>query len=213
MIGLEPVRVQAALIPIDHPPRKRLPTGRRPPSRTPRPSRPSGTASYQSFAFCGVAVWTYFSTTLAAVTSSLVGNASLITKVYFPRLTIPLGFGRYQGEARETLKFPFDELALGSFHALAEVLLPVLELRGWHILFAQSDRGTITGTVTDDTPSGKDQGTPAISDASMDSWMAYLYQQQPFPTDATGVPITLDTIDPNGNLISRSSVSGTCVPI
>ncbi len=60
---------------------------------------------------------------------------------------------------------------------------------------------TITGTVTDDTPSGKDQGTPAISDASMDQWMGYLYQQQPFPTNATGVPVSIDAIDPNGNYI------------
>ncbi len=65
----------------------------------------------------------------------------------------------------------------------------------------------ITGTVTDDTPSGKDQGTPAISDSSMDNWMAYLYQQQPFPTNATGVPVTLDTIDPNGNLVHIGDVT------
>ena len=60
---------------------------------------------------------------------------------------------------------------------------------------------TITGTVTDDTPSGKCQGTPAINDVSMDAWMAYLYQQQPFPTNAIGVPVTLDAIDPNGNFV------------
>jgi hypothetical protein len=40
----------------------------------------------------------------------------------------------------------------------------------------------------------------------MDNWMAYLYQQQPFPTSATGVPVTLDTIDPNGNLVHIGDV-------
>jgi hypothetical protein len=65
----------------------------------------------------------------------------------------------------------------------------------------------ITGTVTDNTPSGKDQGTPAISYANMDSWMGYLYQQQPFPTDATGVPVKLDAIDPNGNLVHLGDVT------
>ena len=66
---------------------------------------------------------------------------------------------------------------------------------------------TITGTVTDDTPSGKDQGTPAISDASMDAWMAYMYQQQPYPANATGVPVSLDAYDPNGNLIHIGDVT------
>lgn len=50
----------------------------------------SGTASYQSFAFCGLAVWTYYSTSLNSVTASLVTNSSLVTKVYFPRLSVPL---------------------------------------------------------------------------------------------------------------------------
>jgi lipopolysaccharide transport system permease protein len=51
---------------------------------------PSGTSSYQWFVFCGLAVWTYFSTALDAMTGSLVTNASLVTKVYFPRIAAPL---------------------------------------------------------------------------------------------------------------------------
>ena len=63
---------------------------------------------------------------------------------------------------------------------------------------------TIRGTVTDQSP-GKTSlgmpaaGTPAISDDSMSLWMDYLYQQQPKPTNATGVPVTLSVIDANGN--------------
>ncbi len=45
------------------------------------------------------------------------------------------------------------------------------------------------------------KGTPAISDASMDAWMEYMFHQRPMPTNATGVTVSLDTIDPNGNLI------------
>jgi hypothetical protein len=70
---------------------------------------------------------------------------------------------------------------------------------------------TITGTVTDDTPTGRHnvngeldfslKGTPAISDASMDAWMEYMYHQRPKPTNATGVPVSLDAIDPNGNYV------------
>jgi outer membrane protein assembly factor BamB len=81
---------------------------------------------------------------------------------------------------------------------------------------------TLTGTVTDQTPSGKLnenyavpsltqaqgvgedfslKGTPAISEDSMQAWMEYLFKQQPKPTTATGVPVSLDAYDPNGNYI------------
>ena len=55
----------------------------------------------------------------------------------------------------------------------------------------------ITGTVTDQTPASKD--TPAISDESMGLWMEYLHQQKEYPADATGVAISIDVIDSNGN--------------
>ncbi len=76
---------------------------------------------------------------------------------------------------------------------------------------------TLTGTVTDQTPSGRiniagdndflDKGTPAISDASMDAWMNYMYHQGIMPTNATGVPVSLDAIDPNGNYIHIGTVT------
>jgi hypothetical protein len=70
----------------------------------------------------------------------------------------------------------------------------------------------ISGTVTDQTP-GPAKGTPAISDAWMTPWMEYMYQDQPYPTQATGVTVTLTAIDPNGNFVhlgnATSDVSGT----
>jgi len=62
----------------------------------------------------------------------------------------------------------------------------------------------IKGTVTDQSPGQTclgipAAGTPAISDASMTAWMQYLYQQQPMPTNATGVPVSIDVVDSNGN--------------
>ena len=33
----------------------------------------------------------------------------------------------------------------------------------------------------------------------MTPWMEYLYMQKPVPTDATGVEVTLDVLDSNGN--------------
>ena len=69
----------------------------------------------------------------------------------------------------------------------------------------------LTGTVTDDTPTGRRtandkidftlKGTPAISDEDMSRWMEYKFMQQIYPADAKGVPVNLATIDPNGNYI------------
>ena len=61
----------------------------------------------------------------------------------------------------------------------------------------RGEKMVIEGTVTDQTPSSKD--TPAISDESMGDWMAYLHLQKTIPSDATGVEVTLDVIDANGN--------------
>ena len=76
---------------------------------------------------------------------------------------------------------------------------------------------TITGTVTDQSPSGKRnaedelafalKGTPAISDADQNAWMQHLFEQQPLPTNATGVPVILTAIDPNGNYINIGTVT------
>ena len=62
------------------------------------------------------------------------------------------------------------------------------------------DSVVISGTVTDQSPGAK--GTPAIADDSMQAWMEYLYEQQAMPTNATGVTVTLDAVDPNGNFIN-----------
>ena len=43
--------------------------------------------------------------------------------------------------------------------------------------------------------------------------MEYLYEQQPIPTNATGVTVTLDAVDPNNNFVhigtATSDISGT----
>ena len=57
----------------------------------------------------------------------------------------------------------------------------------------------LKGTFTDQSSGAK--GTPAISDESMQAWMEYLYMQQAIPENATGVSVTLDAINPNGEFI------------
>jgi len=50
---------------------------------------PTDGVPYTVFFYTGLLVWTYFSNALINGANSLVGNANLITKVYFPRLIIP----------------------------------------------------------------------------------------------------------------------------
>jgi lipopolysaccharide transport system permease protein len=45
---------------------------------------------YPLFAFAALLPWTYFSQAIGRSGTSLVNNASLVTKVYFPRLAIPI---------------------------------------------------------------------------------------------------------------------------
>jgi outer membrane protein assembly factor BamB len=59
------------------------------------------------------------------------------------------------------------------------------------------DTVIIKGTVTDQSAGA--MGTPAISDEDMSAWMEYMYMQYPFPGDATGVDVSIDVIDSNGN--------------
>ena len=50
---------------------------------------PSDGIPYPLFSFCALVLWTYFSSVVAQAGASLVGNANLITKVYFPRVALP----------------------------------------------------------------------------------------------------------------------------
>jgi lipopolysaccharide transport system permease protein len=51
---------------------------------------PSDGIPYPIFSFAALVPWTYFASSLTQSSNSLVGSANLITKVYFPRLTIPV---------------------------------------------------------------------------------------------------------------------------
>jgi hypothetical protein len=72
---------------------------------------------------------------------------------------------------------------------------------------------TITGSVTDIAAGASQQavaanfpnGLPAVSDASQTQFMEAVYEQQPMPSNITGVPVTISVLDSNGN----SRVIGT----
>jgi hypothetical protein len=79
----------------------------------------------------------------------------------------------------------------------------------------------ITGTVMDvsagveqsEVAKNFAQGLPCVSDESQSKWMEYVYQNQPFPADATGVVVTLSVEDANGNVYdigtATTDTSGT----
>jgi hypothetical protein len=69
------------------------------------------------------------------------------------------------------------------------------------------DSVLVEGMVTDESAGTKNtdrvarfpNGVPAMSDESMSPWMEFVYMQQPKPTNATGVKVTISVFDPNNN--------------
>src|SRR5205085_11895864 len=51
---------------------------------------PSDGIPYPVFVYCALLPWQLFAFALSESSNSLVGNQNLITKVYFPRLVVPL---------------------------------------------------------------------------------------------------------------------------
>lgn len=50
---------------------------------------PSEGAPYPLFAYAGLLPWTFFATAVAGAGNSVIGSERIITKIYFPRLSIP----------------------------------------------------------------------------------------------------------------------------
>lgn len=49
----------------------------------------SGGVPYFLFSYCGLLAWNLFSNTLTKSSACLIGNAQLISKIYFPRVILP----------------------------------------------------------------------------------------------------------------------------
>lgn len=50
----------------------------------------SGGVDYSVFVYAGLLPWTFFATAITSAGNSVIGSERLITKVYFPRLAVPL---------------------------------------------------------------------------------------------------------------------------
>jgi len=51
--------------------------------------QPPGDVPYALLVFAGQLPWQFFATAMSEASNSLIGNANLISKVYFPRLVVP----------------------------------------------------------------------------------------------------------------------------
>jgi lipopolysaccharide transport system permease protein len=82
-------------------------------------------APYPLFVFAGVLPWFFFANAITSASQSVVGNQNLVSKVYFPRLLIPMS-------ATGTAVLDF---AIG--FALLLVMMPFYSaLPGWKVLLA-----------------------------------------------------------------------------
>lgn len=82
-----------------------------------------GAAPYALLVFAGMLPWTFFSTALAEASNSLIGNANLISKVYFPRLIVPTA----------TVVVALVDFLI-SFTVLAAMMVWYQFLPGWQVL-------------------------------------------------------------------------------
>ena len=82
-----------------------------------------GTAPYALLVFAGLLPWQFFSTALTESSNSLIGNANLISKVYFPRLIVPTA----------AVVVSFVDFLI-SFAILVLVMVWYQFLPGWRIL-------------------------------------------------------------------------------
>jgi len=82
-----------------------------------------GTAPYALMVFAGMLPWTFFSTALSEASGSLIGNANLISKVYFPRLIVPTA----------TVVVAFVDFLI-SFGLLVAMMIWYQFMPNWHIL-------------------------------------------------------------------------------
>ncbi len=63
----------------------------------------------------------------------------------------------------------------------------------------------LKGTVLDQSPA--QPGTPCVFKDSMSSWLEYIHMQKSIPSSVTGVNVSLDTVDPNGNPVHIADVT------
>lgn len=91
---------------------------------------PSSGVPYPVFAFAGLLPWTFFANAVASSTQSLVNSANMISKVYFPRLALPVAalIAWLPDLGIASILLVFLMLAFGVVPAWTIVLVPAFAL-------------------------------------------------------------------------------------
>ena len=82
-----------------------------------------GSAPYALMVFAGMLPWSFFATALSEASMSFIGNANLISKVYFPRLIVPMA----------AVMVAFVDFLI-SFAILVALMVWYAFLPGWQVL-------------------------------------------------------------------------------
>jgi lipopolysaccharide transport system permease protein len=82
-----------------------------------------GTTPYALMVFAGMLPWNFFSTALVDASNSVISNANLIGKVYFPRLIVPIA----------AVTVAFVDFLIG-FAILGALMIWYRFMPGWHLL-------------------------------------------------------------------------------
>jgi len=89
-----------------------------------------GAEPYALMVFAGMLPWSFFATALADASNSLIGNANLISKVYFPRLIVPVA----------AVMVAFVDFVV-SFAILAGLMVWYQFMPGWQLLLLPAFAG------------------------------------------------------------------------
>ena len=86
---------------------------------------PSGLDNYALWLVCGLLPWMFFNSTVTVGVRSIVDNANLVQKVYFPRLVLPLSLTA-AGLVNWTFEMTVLVIALSIFGAFVLPWLPLV---------------------------------------------------------------------------------------
>ena len=107
---------------------------------------PSDGVPYIPFVLVGYSFWSYVASTIGGMTTSFVANAPLITKVYFPRLSIPVAavFPNLVDLGISLIVIAVSIVVYGVSPTIAIVTLPLWILALMAVAFAS---GLLLGTL------------------------------------------------------------------
>ena len=115
---------------------------------------------------------------------------------FFGRNTGAIADGFFLGyNSYDTQIYAFGKGQTATTATIQDTILPF----GDNVLIAGTVLDKSPGTENSDRVARFPNGVAAVSDDSMAAWMEYLYMQQPKPTDAKGVEVTIEVLDANNN--------------